>query len=139
MTPSEAEALLQASLRYMDGVWITHISPGQPEGGVEISIRGGQSKPDEAHLTQAAACISCLSDIRPRMEHALNDVSESDPLFPAMGARSWSLEALSFVGDDPAHGVASFTLNESGYDFIYVEYLVELVGGRVVSASARTR
>jgi hypothetical protein len=139
MKPAEAEAFLRANLSYIDGRWIAHISHDPPEGEVEISVRGGPSKPDNAHLTEAAACIASLSDIRPRMEHALNSIPENDPLFPAIRARSWSLDGLSFIGDDPERGVASFTLNESGYDFIYVEYLVGLERGQVVSASARTR
>lgn len=139
MNTADLEALLRSTLRYADGVWITHVAHAGPEGQVEISVRGSASKPDETHLTEAAVCIASLSDLRSRMEHALNSVSEGDPLFPPVRARSWWIEALSFMGDEPEHGVALFTLNEDGYNFIYVEYVVELRHARVVSASARTR
>jgi len=138
MNQIEAEALLRNTLVHINGVWIAHVSYGAVPREVEISIRGGQNKPADAHLTEATGCIASLADIVPRMERALNNVPESDPLFPAIGARSWSLDGLSFVGDDPARCIASFTLNESGYDFIYVEYLVELQRGQVASVSART-
>ena len=139
MSNIEAEALLRNTLRLTDDVWATHFAHAGPEGKVEISIRGGPDKPDAAHLAEAAACIASLPDIRHRMEHTLNSVPADNPLFPAIGARSWWLEALSFVSDEPERGVAIFSLNEDGYDFIYVEYVVELERGQVVSASARTR
>ena len=138
MNHVEAEAFLRNMLVHINGVWIAHVPHGGASREVEISIRGGQNKPDEAQLTEAAACVASLAEIVPRMERALNSVPESDPLFPAIGVRSWSLEGLSFLGDDPARCIASFALNENGYDFIYVEYLVELERGQVVSVRART-
>jgi hypothetical protein len=138
MNRLEAEESLRNELRPMEGVWIAHIPQDGRERRVEISVRDEQGKPSEAHLVEAARFLASLPDIRPRMEEALNSVPESDPLFPPIAARSWWLEAVSFVSDEPGRAVAAFVLNENGYEYIYVEYTVELEHGQVVIASART-
>jgi hypothetical protein len=138
MNRLEAEESLRNNLRPMEGAWIAQIPHDGCEQRVEIRVRDEQNKPSEAHLVQAATFLASLADIRRRMEEALNSVPESNPLFPPITARSWWLEAVSFVGDEASRAVAAFVLNEDGYEYVYVEYIVELEHGQVVIAGAHT-
>ena len=134
-----AKTVLWNSLEYTGGVWTANIEHDGPEHTVELCVRGESGAPASRHVDQAAACLASIDNIRPKLEQALNAVPDGDPMFPPVATRAWYLETISFLSDDPTRGVASFSLTQNGYDFIYVEYVVGFEGDRVISAAAKTR
>jgi len=118
-------------------VWVGHCRLGS-RSDIEIEVIGSGTGPSAAHLDYAAECMAGLAGLLPELEAALNAVEESHPLFPPREHRRWYFEGLAFEDPEPRLGKAFFTLDEPGYDYIYVLYSVEIVGGRAGQAHAET-
>ncbi|HKE96333.1 MAG TPA: hypothetical protein VKB34_18630 [Povalibacter sp.] len=129
---------LRARLRQNGPVWLAHCSLGE-RSDIEIEVTGSGAGPSIAHVEYAAECVAGLAQLLPDLEAALNAVEESHPLFPPRRSRRWYLEGLSFTAPDSRRGEALFTLDEPGYDYLYVLYSVEIVAGRAGQAHADTR
>jgi hypothetical protein len=128
---------LRPHLRRHGPVWVGHFRLGN-RSDVEIEIFGDDTGPSEGHLKYATDCVAGLAQLLPDLEAALNAVREDHPLFPPRQSRHWYLEGLSVTGADSHHGEAFFTLDEPGYEYIYVRYFVEIVEGRVGEVHADT-
>ena len=128
---------LGALLRRHGEVWFGHCCLGN-RSDIEIEVSGNDAAPSVSHLKYAAECVTRLPQLLPDLEASLNAVKEDHPLFPTRQRRRWYLEGLSFTGTDAYRGEARFTLEEAGYDYVYVLYCVEIVDGRVGDVHAHT-
>ena len=129
---------LRARLQQHGPVWLGHWSFGS-RSNIEIEVVGLGTEPSIAHLEYAAECVARLETLLPELEAQLSGVEEDNPMFPPRQSRRWHLEGLSFVGPEPRRAEAFFTLDEPGYDYIYILYSVEITEGQAGQAHADTR
>ena len=127
---------LRARLRQHGSVWFGYCCFGS-RSDVEIEVADCGAEPSVNHLVYAAECLTGLAQLLPDLEAALNAVEDSHPLFPPRRGRRWYLEGLAFTGPEPRRGAAFFTLDEPGYDYIYVLYSVEIVDARAGQVHAQ--
>lgn len=129
---------LRANLRQQGAAWVGHCHVGN-RSDVEIEVAGDSDGPSEHHVKSATECVARLAGLLPEMVAVLNAVEEGYPLFPPRQSRRWYLEGLSFIASDSRCGKAFFTLDEPGYEYIYVLYSVGIVDGHVGEVHADTR
>jgi hypothetical protein len=135
MQPEAIDAILQNLGRSHDGKswWGNFVFDGRTD--LELEILDVEGLPCRTRVEHARLCLSKLTALARAMETALT-AAAAHPLFPPPEKRKWWFEALWFSGEDAKKGQGVFVVDERGYEYIYMRYIVHLERGEAVGVSA---